>query len=611
MPYSWPTWFEHLLAQGALKQEDGQWKLQGAYEEVAASIPDGLRQLIERQITRLPKGPQRVLEGASVAGVEFATEAVAAGVRADLDELEDAYEELARQGQVLEEAGLAEWTDGTLSGQYRFQHALYQQAFYERIAEARRVRLHRAIGERLEQGYGDRVNDHASELAVHFELGREIAKAVRYHKHAGEVALQRSANQEALYHINKGIDLLGKLPESPERNQQELLFYVDLGVALAETKGFAAPDVEQAYLRARTLSQQLEDVSILFPVLYGLWNFYLVRTELATAQELADQISTLAEQENTSAFLLEAHNVQAQTRVQLGQIVEAHHHLEQGIQIYNPQEHHALTFSYGEDPGIGVRVFEAEALWILGYPDKAQEQVVDTHRLAHELDHPFSLAQALWFGAQVNLWRGEADLVYDDSQTLIDLSRTQDFALWLAGGMIMMGWALVNQGQIEAGITQMAEGWTAWRASGAKVMTSCFLALQAEAYGKAGRIAEGFSSLEKAFEQIQQTDERYYESEVHRIQGELLLHPESHNQKADHQTTPEECFHKALEVARQQEAKSLELRAAMSLSRLWQDQGKTQEAQELLSGVYNWFTEGFETTDLQDAKTLLETLSDS
>ena len=586
---------DHLVSQEGLASGEEAAPRDGWAEEVEETIPSGLQQLIDKQIRQLTDAPQRTLEVASVAGSEFVVASVATGMNEDMDAIEEVCEELAERGQFIDEVGFAEWPDGTLSGQYRFRHALYQNVLYRRLGKARRVRLHRTIGEREESAYGEQARELAAELAVHFEQGRDIGKAILYHQHAGETALQRSAHQEALYHTNKGLELLANLPESPERNQQELTFQLNLGVTLTNTKGFAAPDVEQAYLRARTLCQNIEDVSALFPVLYGLWNFYIVRADLSTARELADQIFALAEQAQDSSLLLEAHNVQAQTQFNLGNPAVSRPHLEQGTQIYTPQEHHALAFSYGEDPGIGVRVFSAEVLWLLGYPDQAQEQATDAHRLAQELDHPFSLAQALWFGAQVHLWRGEADLVSQNAQMLIELCHSQDFALWLAGGQILAGWALTSQGQAEDGLRLLTEGLTAWRASGAEVMVTAFLALQVETYAKAAKVSEGLDALNEAFEQINKSDERYYEAEVYRLKGELVRGEES-----------EEYFQKALEISRQQEAKSLELRAATSLSRLWQQQGKKSEALDLLAPVYKWFTEGFETADLKEAQALLE-----
>ncbi len=271
------------------------------------NIPDNVRQLVERQLERLSEEAQGVLEVASVAGSEFAVVAVAAGLRHEAEAVEEICEDLAWQGHSVSEVGLAEWPDGTMSGKYAFRHDLYQNVLYERIAEVRRVRLHRLIGERLETGYKEQAQEVAAELAVHFERGRDYRRAIRYLQQAGENAAARSANQEAVTLLNKGLELLKTLPDAPERTQQELTLQIALGPLLQATKGYATPEVERAYTRARELCQQVGETPQLLPVLWGLRSFYTMSGEVLMAAKLAEQLMRQAQRLQDPAFLLRAH----------------------------------------------------------------------------------------------------------------------------------------------------------------------------------------------------------------------------------------------------------------------------------------------------------------
>src|SRR5712692_6959294 len=275
-----------LVARGVLVQSDGRWELQGRVEELKGGVPESLQQLIEQQIARLRPETQRLLEVASVAGAEFSAAAVAAGVETEVDVIEEQCGELARREHFLRASGSADWPDGTVAARYGFRHALYQEVLYHRLTARRRQRLHQRIGEREEQAYGDRAREIATELAVHFKRGREFRKAIQYLQQAGENAIRRSANHEAISLLTKGLELLKTLPDTPEHTQQELTLQITLGALLGMTQGFAAPEVEKAYVRARELCQQVEVTPQLFPILAGLCGFYLLRAELQTAREL-------------------------------------------------------------------------------------------------------------------------------------------------------------------------------------------------------------------------------------------------------------------------------------------------------------------------------------
>ncbi|HEV8712367.1 MAG TPA: AAA family ATPase [Candidatus Binatia bacterium] len=314
---------EHMVAQGSLVQVKGRWVLRGGVEEVAVSVPENLRQMIEKHLDRLSPEEQRVLEVASVAGMEFSAATVAAGVEAAGDEVEERCAGLARRGQFLQVRGLAEWPDGTVATRYGFIHALYQEIVYQRVPAGRRVHLHRRIGEREEAAYGKRAGEIAAELAVHFERGRDYHRTVHYLQQTGENAARRHAYRETIDHLTKGLELLQTLPDTPERLQKELLLQTTLGPALIATKGQAAPEVGKVYARAYELCQQEGESSQLFTVSRGLRFFYLARGEFQTAYELSEQLLRLAQRLHDPALLLEAHHALGALLFWLGEFASA------------------------------------------------------------------------------------------------------------------------------------------------------------------------------------------------------------------------------------------------------------------------------------------------
>jgi predicted ATPase len=580
-------------------------------EALARGVPENLREMLAQQLERLSLEEQRVLEAASVAGVEFSAAAVAAGLGANVIEAEIQCEALARRHQWLRSIGIDEWPDGTVAGRYAFLHVLYQQVVYERLGASQQVSLHRRVGERLETGYGSRGRELATELAEHFVRGRDAHRAVPYLQFAGENAVRRSAHQEAIGHLTKALELMTALPATPERAQQELLLQTTLGSALMATKGYAAPEVEQAYARARELCQQVGEAPELFRVLVGLHMFYRLQADLQTSYEVGKQLLTLAETAQTPESLLVAHQALGTTLFFLGGVAQARTHLEQGVALYDSRQHRSHALLYGQDPGVICLSTLARALWALGYPDQALQKSQEALALARKLAHPFSLAFALYFGAVVGQYRREWRKVQRLAEALMALSAEQGFAQRLAQGRIMWGWTLVEQGQVGEGIAQIRQSMAAYGATGADLWRSHYLILLAEAYGKAGQVEEGLTALADAMTAVHRNRIYSNEAEIYRLQGELLLRQAmgGNGSPARPPLEAEACWHQALDVARRQGAKSLELRAALSLGWLWQRQGKRAAAHSLLADIYGWFTEGFETPDLQEAKALLEGLA--
>ena len=619
---------DHLLSQGVFVQVDGQWLIKN--EDLAATVPKNLRQLIEQQIERVSPETREVLEAASIAGADFSAAAVAAGVEQLPETVEARCEALARREQFLRTREPAEWPDGTVAARYQFLHALYQEVLYERIPAARRSRLHRLIGERLEAGYGERVGEIAAELAVHFERGRATRRAIHYLQQAGENAARRSAHQEAISLLGKGLELLKTLPDTPERVHQELTLQLTLGASQLITKGYASQEVEHTYSRARALCRQVGETPQLFTALGGLWQFHLNRAEFQTVCELGEELLTLAQNRHAPDVLLMAHDALGKALHWCGELAQSQTHLEQVIALYDPRQHRSLTFlCAGEDPGVVCLTFMAWNLWLFGYPDQALGRVHQALVLAQEVASPFDEAVALWATAVLHQWRGDRQQVQERTEAMVRLSAEQGFAFWLAYGTMLRGWALAEQGQVGEGIAQLEEGLAACRATGTEGGPIRWLPWLAAAYAKAGQAEKGLAALAEASARVNKTGMRFGEAELYRLKGALLLAQEVKSQKGKSQkskieTNPqpltpnpqreaeqeaEECFLKAIDIARKQQAKSLELRATMSLARLWQRQGKKKQAYTMLSEIYNWFTEGFDTKDLQEAKMLIGELN--
>jgi predicted ATPase len=488
---------------------------------------------------------------------------------------------------------------------YIFKHALVQDAAYASLLKSTRQQYHQQVARMLEARFPDTVQTEPELVAHHYTEAGCYAQAIGYWQQAGQRAMQRSANVEAIAHLRKGIELLTILPDTPARVQAELTLQTTLGPALMATRGYAAPEVAATYNRARELCQQAEETPELFPVLWGMLLLYLGRAEHETALELGEQCLSLARRLDDPALLLEAHLGLGASGFHLGQLSQAHTHLEQGIRIYDPQQHHALAFRYGNvDPGVMCLAFAGCTLWLLGYPEQALERVNEALTLAQNLEHPYTLARGLYYTTLLHQVRREWQVVSERAATAITVATEQQVALVLALGPIMRGWAVAMQGQGAEGLTQLRQGLDAYRATGAEFQRPHFLSMLAEVHRSLGQPEAGLTALSEALTLVEKTGERYYEAELHRLKGELLL-----QHAAPEVSHAETCFQQALDIARRQQARSLELRAAMSLGRLWQQQGKRQEARALLAGVYHWFTEGFDTADLQEAKALLHAVS--
>ena len=590
----------YLRDRQVIAHEKGQWALAESAPEIERDLPESVRGMVERKIAQLVPEDHRLLVAASVQGYEFDSAVVAKALALEPAEVEERLEALERVYSFVRLVEEFEFPDRTLTLRYRFIHALYQNALYGSLRPTRKAQLSAEVAETLLAYYGGRSSAVASELAMLFQAARDFARAAECFLEAAEQAARLSTNKEAVALARRGLDALKLSPETSERARLELRLQLILGPALMSTVGYGATEVEAIYIRARELCRQVGETPQLFPVIWGLYQYWLARADYETCRELGQQLLALAQRLQDPAFLLLAHHSLANTFGFAGDFEASRRHLEQEMLIYVPEQHHSLAAHYGGyDPGAMCRSGLAMMLWRLGYPDQAYQRSLEGIALAREISHNSSIALALIFGGVVHQHCQDAEQTRQRAEAAIALATEQEHSSWLAFGMALRGWALTRQGQAEEGIVQLRQGVAGWKATCLGCLHPYFLALLAEAYAKIGQGEEARATLDEALAITEQTHEGFAEAELHRLKGELL----SDSAEA------EACFHLAIEIARRQKAKSFELRAALSLSRLWKQQGKRAEASALLVEIYGWFTEGFDTADLQEAKALLDGLS--
>jgi tetratricopeptide (TPR) repeat protein len=488
---------------------------------VAQALPQGLRELIEAQVGRLTIEERQVLETASVVGAEFAAASVAAGLERAREEIEIICEQLAQRGQFISEREVETWPDGTVSGRYGFGHALYQDVLYQRLSVSRRMQLHRRIGEWEETAYGARAR--AAELAVHFERGRDIQRAVQYLRDAGKNAMRRGALQEAITLFTKGLALLNSMPESPERIRQELQLHLALSAPLMMMKGYTAPEVEQLYTRALALCRHVEQPPLLFSALTGLISFHIARAEFHEARALGAQCLHLARRMPGVLPHLQAVTLLGVIAYYLGEFVLARQYLEEGLAQCASQTSFASVAA--SQPSLLVTCFSfiAVTLCALGYPAQALTRSQEALAVARAHARPTLLALALHGAFWVRPGRREVAAAHEHAEALVHLCREQGFPFWSAWGQTHQGWVLIEQGQVEAGMLQIRQGLGVVQAAGAEGGVSDTLAFLAKAVGNVGQREEGMAILDTALRHVSQHGERYYEAEIYRLKGELLL----------------------------------------------------------------------------------------
>jgi predicted ATPase len=584
-----------VLESSRLQDVDGQYTLTGplASFTIPATLHDSLMARLDRLVTA-----KAVAQYAAVIGRHFAYALLQTVSQLDAATLQ---RELGRlvEAEIVYQRGVPP------QATYMFKHALIQDAAYASLLKSTRQHYHQQIAQVLEAQFAETAEIQPELVAHHYTEAGLMEQAVDYWHQAGQRAVERSAHVEVIAHLRRGLGLLQTLPETPQRLQREINMRVALGVSLIVTKGYAASEIGETYTYARQCCAHLDDPHQLFPVLWGLWMYALVRAEYQTAHVLGEQLLALAQQVQDAALLPGAHRAVGATLFFQGAVATAYTHLAQGIALYDPQQHRPQAFLSGEDAGVVCRIHAALALWHLGSPDQGRARHEEALTLAQHIVHPHSLVYALSVAAMFHQLRREGRCVQACTEAAIRLATDQGFPHWMAFGSMLHGWALAHQGRAQEGVEQITQSLRTYRATGAEHLRPYWLALLAEAQGILGAREAGLAVFTEALALVDTTGARWYEPELYRLKGDLLL-----QQHLDNQAEAEACFHHAISIAQRQQAKSLELRAATSLARLWHQHGKRQEAYDLLAPVYTWFTEGFDTADLKDAKALLAELED-
>ena len=570
---------------------------QGA-EATSPTVPDTVQAVLLGRIDRLPATAKRLLQTAAVIGKDVALPLLQAVT-------EVSEEAMHRDLRYLQAAEFLYETYAPTTLAYTFKHVLTQEVTYQSLVRRVRQQYHERIAQMLEEHFPEVAETQPALLAQHYTEAERNLQAISYWQRAGQRAVERSADVEAISHLTQGLEMLKTLPNTPARTRQELELQLALGSVLRMVKGHTAPDVGHTYARAYELAQEMGDSPQRLAALVSLWRFYLNQGKLQIAQELAEQCLTFAQHVQDPSLLQDAHRMVGGTSLFRGELDAARTHLEHGTALYDAQHSRQPSFSSGMDRGVTCRSYAAWALWLLGYPEQALTKSRDALTLAGELSHAFSLQFALNYASLLHVWRREVQRAKERAEAVITLANEHGFINALNVGMIRRGWALARQGAVEEGIRQLRQGLDTLRDMGTALPLTHHLALLAEAYRQGGQVEAGLQALAEALTHLDNTGERCYEAELYRLKGECLLAQSDARCK---EREAEECLRQALDVARRQRAKSLELRAAMSLGRLWQRQGKRTEAHRTLAEIYGWFTEGFETPDLQEAKALLEAL---
>ena len=518
---------------------------------------------------------------------------------------------------------------------YTFRHPLLRETAYQSLLKSRRQQYHQQIAEVLEHADGFQPEL----VAYHYTEAGLPEKAVDYWHSAAHRALERSANVEGVRHIMQGLAALETLSTNANTaaqqvaaEQRELELQTTLGTALIATKGYASPEVEAAYTRARELLETLEkreeiyvedesDTSfdrikdLRFPVLFGLWLSHLVRGRLLSARELGEACLAIAKQAENQAFEVEAHRALGATLYYLSEFKSALAHLEAGIERYQPQHHPVPAFlHYVAEPGMTLLAYSAPLLWCIGYPSQAEERIHQAVSIGKDTNHPFSEAVSLHFKTVLYQYRGEAEEVNTSATQMLQICQEHGFSAWEAAARVLKGWAFAAQNCPEEGIAMIREGINAWKETRGELLMPLFLALLGQAHQRAGQYNLALQTLDTALHVITRTGERTYAAELARQKGELCLMLVEEIETGSNENTQsivaqaESYFQEALAIARQQDAKSWELRAALSLSELWRTQNRGEDAYNLLQPIYAWFSEGLDTDDLVRAKNLLKRL---
>jgi len=590
-----------LRDREAIARRNERWVLARPVAEAAAEMPESVRGLIRRKLDQLAPDDRMLLAAAAAQSGEFDSAVVARAMADEPAEVEERLQEVERVHGLIRLVREHEFPDRTISRRYGFVHAVYQDALSAGLAPARRTSVCRASADALLALQKGQAGQSAAQLALLYEAGREFGRAADFFHAASENAARVFAHREAAALARRGLALLRDLPESPDQAVREFRLQMALGLQLQITDGFAAPDVEEAYSRARAVWERTPAVGSLFPILWGLWLVYKVRSDLGRAHLLAGELLTLAEQSGDAALVLLARQAGTIVALCAGDPIAARRHAGAGARIYDPDRHRNLTFQFGQDPGVACLAFGAVAQWLLGDEREALAGSRDAIRLARDGSQPSTVALALYFAAMLHQFRGDVAAVRELAAEALAVSVEHRFAFWQAGSTVLLGWATAaaGDGHTTDGPEVLRQGIEAWRATGSMTYHTYSLTLLVDALLRSGRSRDALAAVEEAGRSIGVTAERLTEPELHRLRGELL--------RAESPERAEAAFRTALATAAGQRARSLHLRTAVGLGRFLRDRGREEEARQIVTDVIDQCGGIRDTTESIEARKFLRT----
>jgi tetratricopeptide (TPR) repeat protein len=592
----------YLKDAGGIVEDNGAWVLARSLSDLPRDMPESVRSMIARKIEQLEERDRALLLVASVQGHEFDSTIVSEASEMDAAEVEERLDALERVHVFVKRGAEHEFPDLTLTLAYTFVHVLYQNMLYASLQPTRRALLSGRVARALVAHHdpaAPQASGTAARLAVLFEAAREFASSAGYYFTAAQHAARLFAFREALSLAERGLKVLRGMPAGPLRTQQELGLQMIRGLALRMMKGWAAAEIEPVFARARELCQELDDPPEVFPVRWALTLFHAIRGDLRVYRERADELMVQAQSSGNPAYLMAAHHLVGVSREFLGDMVESSRILDRGRELHDPSRHMTYTAMFGLDPGMIARAMSSRPLWALGYPDRAAERARETLTLARSQRQPMTLAFALVVAQGIHLYRGEWEDAIAMGDEIVALSREYELKQETEWGRSFQGAALAGAGRVDEGIAQLKNSLEMQESIGSGLVRTAFLALLAEMLGAAKRIDEGLRAIDEGFEHAEKTLEGGYLAELHRVRG-LLLANRGDNDGA------EASLRTAIECARDQQAKSFELRAATVLARLLARVNRRDDARAVLAPVYEWFTEGDSTRDVTAARAALE-----
>jgi predicted ATPase/class 3 adenylate cyclase len=590
--------FLEELTKAVLEAAAADGDADGAVPALPGSlaVPATLHASLMARLDRLGSAAREVAQIGAAIGREFAYELLRAVAASEGGDLDVALGRLAEAGLVFQSGTPPQST-------YLFKHALVQEAAYSTLLRGTRQDLHGRIARTLEERFAASAELQPEVLARHFAEAQQVERAVVYWLEAGQQAAARSANVEAIRHRSKGLQAIRTLPEDPSRDRQELALQIAMGTPSIAVHGYAAPQTGVAYGRARVLCERLGDADALLATLSGEFVFHFVRGDHRMMRELTDQVRRASERTADESLRLAAHRLAGITAMYAGDFPEARSEFETILQLYDPTRHRPPPVHYVHDPEVSALTYLSLVLWMLGYPEQAQRSSEAAFRCAAGLNQANLTAHVHNFaGAGLAELLGDLSAVRAHANAIVDLADRHSLGYWRVNGLILRGWTMAREGAAQAGIETMRANATARAARGVSWYQVRYLCMLAEAHAQAEQAELGLQVVTEARHLIARSDERMWEGELHRVEGEL--------RRAQGASTAEigACLAQALEKTRRQGAKSLELRAAISLARLWRANGLLGEARNLVAAAYGSFTEGFETLDLRRARALLDSL---